>query len=69
MNSLDNVHHSINVVGYWIFDSNYEKTLFFTQESLDIIRSTSIDKELVAAFRSAFYAVRYSWAPGYLKKG
>ena len=26
MDSLGNVNNSISVVGYWIFDSNYEKT-------------------------------------------
>ena len=25
MDSLVNVNHAISVVGYWIFDSNYEK--------------------------------------------
>ena len=27
MGSLGNVNHDIIVVGYWIFDSNYEKLL------------------------------------------
>ena len=27
MDSLGNVNHAIIVVGYWIFDSNYEKAL------------------------------------------
>ena len=67
MDSLGNVTHAISVVGYWIFDSNYNKALFLTQESLDIICSTSIREELVATFRSAFYDVRYIWAPGNLK--
>ena len=25
--SLGNVNHAISVLGYWIFDSNYEKSL------------------------------------------
>ena len=62
------MNHAISVVGYWIFDSNNKKALCLTQELLDIICYTSIDKELVATFRSAFYAVRYSWAPGNIKK-
>ena len=37
IDSLGNVNHDISVVGYWIFDSNYKKSLFLTQESLDII--------------------------------
>ena len=27
MDSWENVNHYISVVGYWIFDSNYEKAL------------------------------------------
>ena len=27
MDSLENVNHAISVVGNWIFDSNYEKSL------------------------------------------
>ena len=27
MEYLGNVNHDISVVGYWIFDSNYEKSL------------------------------------------
>ena len=69
MESLGNVNHAISIVGYCIFDSNYNKALCLTQESLDIICSTSIGEELVATCRSVFYAVRYSWSPGNLKKG
>ena len=42
MVSLVNVNHSISIVGNWIFDSNYDKSLFFTQESLDVICFPSI---------------------------
>ena len=31
MNSLGNVNHAIIIVGYWIFDSKYEKALCMTQ--------------------------------------
>ena len=68
MDSIRNANHAISVVGYWIFDSNYNKSLCLTQELLNIICSTSIDEELVVKFRSIFYAVRYSWAPGNIKK-
>ena len=64
MVSIGNVNHAISIVGYWIFDYNYKKAFFLTQESLDIICSTSIGKELVATFISVFYAVRCSWEPG-----
>ena len=43
-------NHSISVVGYWIFDSNCKKSLFFTQESLYLICSPSVCEELVAKF-------------------
>ena len=42
MDSLGNVYHDISVVGNYISDSNYKKALCLTQESLDIIFSTSI---------------------------
>ena len=31
MDSLGNVNHDISIVGHWIFDSNYEKSLCLTQ--------------------------------------
>ena len=44
MNSLGNVNHAISVVGYWIFYSNYEKSLVLNREPLDIICDMSIGK-------------------------
>ena len=32
MNSLVNVNHAISVVGYWIFDANYKKSLVLNRE-------------------------------------
>ena len=32
MESLGNVNNDISIVGHWIFDSNYKKALFLTQE-------------------------------------
>ena len=32
MELLGNVNHAISIVGCWIFDSSYNKALFFTQE-------------------------------------
>ena len=69
MDSLGNVNHDISIVGCWIFDSDYKKALFFTQELLGIIFSPSIGEEQAATFQSVFYAVRYSWAPSNIKKG
>ena len=31
MVSIGNLNHAISIVGYWIFDSDYEKELFLTQ--------------------------------------
>ena len=63
MESLGNMNHAISIVGYWIFDSNYEKELCLTTESFDLICSPSIGEELVATFQSLFYDVRYIYAP------
>ena len=69
MDLQGNVNRSISIGGYWIFDYYYNKVLCLTQEYLDIICSPSIGKETFTTFQSVFYAVRYSWAPGNLKKG
>ena len=37
MYSLVNVNNTISVVGYWIFDSNYEKVLVLNRELLEMI--------------------------------
>ena len=63
MDSLGNANHAISIVGNWIFDSNYKKALCLTQELFDLICSPSIGKELVAMFRSVFYAIGYIWMP------
>ena len=41
MDSLGNVNHAISVVGYWIFDSIYEKALVLNRASLDMICAPS----------------------------
>ena len=69
MDSLGNVNHIITILRHWIFDSNYEKVIFLTQELLDIILSPCIGEVLVAMFQSIFYAFRYSWAQIHLKEG
>ena len=45
MDSLVNVNHYISIVRSWVFDSNYEKALCLTIESLDIICSPSVGEE------------------------
>ena len=44
MYSLVKVNNTISVVGYWIFYSNYEKSLVLNREPLDIICDMSIGK-------------------------
>ena len=66
MGTLVNVNHAISIVGYWIFDSNKEKALFMTSESLDLIWSPSVGEEQLLKFETVFYAVRYMWSPGNL---
>ena len=56
IDSLGNVNHTISVVGYWIFDSNYEKVLVLNRKSLGIICAPSVGKEQVAKFETVFYA-------------
>ena len=59
MDSLGNVNHSISVVRYWIFDSNYEKSLLLNRESLHMFCALSVGEEQVAVFETVFTAVRY----------
>ena len=54
MNSLGNMNHAISVVGYWIFDSNYEKALVLNRELLDMICAPSVGEEQVAEFETVF---------------
>ena len=41
MDSLRNLNHDIVIVGHWIIDSKYKKSLCLTQKPLDIICSPS----------------------------
>ena len=45
MDSLGNVNNDISVVGYWIFDSNYEKALVLNRASLDMMCAPSVGEE------------------------
>ena len=58
MDYLGNVNHTTSVVGYWIFESNYEKSLVLNRESLDIICAPSVGEKQVATFERVFCAVR-----------
>ena len=35
METVGNVNHAVSIVGYWIFDSNYKKSLLLKLESLN----------------------------------
>ena len=59
MDFLGNVNHAISAVVYWIFDSNYEKSLVLNRESLDIICAPSVSEKQAAKFETLFSAVRY----------
>ena len=68
MDSLVNVNHPIIVVGYWIFDSNYERELVLNRESLDMVCAPSVSEEEVATFETAFCAVIYIFSTTNLNK-
>ena len=59
MDYLGNVNNAISVVGYWIFDSNYEKKLVHNRETLDMICAPFIGEEQVTEFETVFTAVIY----------
>ena len=68
MNSLGNVNNAISVVGYWIFESNYEKELVLNRASLDMIFAPSVGEEQADKFELVFTAVRYIRSAAQLKK-
>ena len=67
METLGNVNHAISIVGYWIFDSNYEKALHLTRELLDLICSPSVVEEQVVNVETVFNSVIYLWLLGNFK--
>ena len=67
MDSLVNVNHVVSVVGYWIFDSNYEKAPVLNRASLDIICAPSLGEEKAAKFETVFTSVRYIRSAAKLK--
>ena len=68
MDSLVNVNHDISVLGYWIFDSNYEKGLVLNRESLDMICFPFVGEEQFDNFETSFAAVKYIRSDVQLKK-
>ena len=54
MDYLGNVNHAISFLGFWIFDSNYEKSLVLNRESLDMIFAPSVVEDQVATYETVF---------------
>ena len=54
MYCLGNLNCTFSVVGYWIFDSNYEKALVLNRESLNMICGLYIGEKEVATFELFF---------------
>ena len=69
MDSLVNVNHAISAVGYWIFDSNYEKAFVLNRASLDMIFIPSVGEGEAAKFETVFTAEIYIHSVAQLKKG
>ena len=65
---LGNLNRAISVVGYWIFDSNYERALVINREYLDMLCAPSIGEEEVDTFETVFCGVRYIRSTAHLKK-
>ena len=63
-----NVKHEISVVGHWIFESNYEKSLVLNRELLDMISAPSVGEKRVAVSETVFISVRYILSAAHLKK-
>ena len=58
MDFLGNMNRAISVVGYWIFDTNYEKSLVLNRELLVMLCAPSVGEEQVVDFETVFTAVR-----------
>ena len=52
MYCLVNVDPDNSVVGFWIYDSNYEKALVLNRESLDTICAPYVGEKQVAKFET-----------------
>ena len=54
MNYLVNFNHYISVVGYWIFESNYERELVLNRELLDIIFPRLLERNKLLGLKQCF---------------
>ena len=65
---LVNANHAIIFIGYWIFESNYERVLVLNRGSFDTIPPPPVGDEEAATFETLFCAVRYVCSTEPLKK-
>ena len=68
MDYLGNLNNAISVVGYWIFDSNYEKALVLNKEYLDMICAPYVGEKQVDTFERVFCAEGYILSTEHLYK-
>ena len=68
MDYLVNVNHATNVVGYWIFYSNYKKAPVLNRKPLDMICDPYVCEEQAFNFETLFASVRYIHFDTWLKK-
>ena len=60
MDSVDKINHAVIIVCCWIFDSNYEKALPLTLDSLNPRCSPSEGEGMFDMFKTLFHAFRYT---------
>ena len=60
MDTVGNVNHTVSIVGYLKFDSNYKKGLFLKLKPSNIIWSPSVGEGLVYRVDTVFYTIRYT---------
>ena len=58
MDTVGNVNHVVIMVGHWMFDSKYKKSLPFTIESLNLIYSLS-EREVIFFMFETFFLKSY----------
>ena len=68
MDSLVNVNHDISIVGNWIFESKYEKSLVLNRASLEMICAPYVGEGQAAKFESVFTSVEYIYSADQLNK-
>ena len=64
MATVGNVNHVVNIVAYWIFDSNYKNTLMLTLYSFNIICSPLVVEELFSMFETVLTQLDTSTTEG-----